>query len=127
MFSTELVWQCVKKNTCFMKKSNGFTLTSEPFNIMNMNTLKYSGLSAKKSIGMELIPSSSGKLIKNAKIIKKNSGSSTVRCPKKFTSKVSISNDFKQAKKTIKNQTSSRPDLKKAVIVRYKKIQKIKC
>lgn len=127
MFSTDLIWKCVKKNNCFLKKSNGFTLTSEPFNIMNMNTLKYSGLAAKKSLGMELVPSLSGKLIKNAKIIKKNSGPSTVRCPGKFTSKVNLSNDFKQAKKTIKSQALSRPDLKKVAIIRYRKIQKVKC
>ncbi|KAJ1608162.1 60S ribosomal protein L28 [Cryptosporidium canis] len=127
MFSTELLWQCVKKNSSFIKKSNGFTFTSEPFNIMNMNTLKYSGLAARKSIGMDLVPSSSGKLVKNAKIMKKNSGSSTVRCPKKFISKVNLSNDFKQAKKTIKKQTLARPDLKKVAIIRYRKIQKSKC
>ncbi|KAJ1613228.1 60S ribosomal protein L28 [Cryptosporidium canis] len=127
MFSTELLWQCVKKNSSFIKKSNGFTFTSEPFNIMNMNTLKYSGLAARKSIGMDLVPSSNGKLVKNAKIMKKNSGSSTVRCPKKFISKVNLSNDLKQAKKTIQKQTLARPDLKNAAIIRYRKIQKSKC
>ncbi|OII72248.1 60s ribosomal protein L28 [Cryptosporidium ubiquitum] len=127
MFSTELLWQCVKKNTSFIKKNNGFTFTSEPFNIMNLNTLKYSGLAARRSIGMELVPNSNGKLVKNTKIIKKNSGSSTIRCPKKFTSKVNLSNDFKQAKKTIKNQVLARPDLKNAAIIRYRKIQKAKC
>ncbi|CUV05501.1 unnamed protein product [Cryptosporidium hominis] len=127
MLSTELLWQCVKKNTSFIKKSNGFTFTSEPFNIMNLNTLKYSGLAARRSISMDLVPNSNGKLVKNAKITKKNTGSSTIRCPKKLISKVNLSNDFKQAKKTIKNQISSRPDLKNVAIIRYRKIQKAKC
>ncbi|KAF7458067.1 60S ribosomal protein L28 [Cryptosporidium felis] len=127
MFSSELIWQCIKKNTSFIKKSNGFTFTSEPFNILNRHSLKFSGLASKKSIGMELASNNNGKLVKKIKIVQKNSGSSTIRCPKKLRTETIISNNIKNAKKTIKSRLASRPDLMNAAIYRYRQIQKVKC
>ncbi|KAH7650515.1 60S ribosomal L28 [Cryptosporidium bovis] len=127
MFPTELIWEATKRNTCFLKKSNGFTLTREPFNLTNKHSLKYSGLAASKSIGMDLVENSNGKIVKKIVINKKNSGSSVIRCPKKFMGKVNVSNNVKCAKKTIKNQILSRKDLSVDAICKYKKLLKVRC
>ena len=127
MFPTELIWESTKRNTCFLKKSNGFTLTREPFNLKNIHSLKYSGLAAKNSISMDLVENSNGKIIKKIVIRKKNSGSSVNRCPKKFMGKVNVSNCIKQGKKTIRNQILSRKDLTVDAISKYRKLLKARC
>lgn len=53
MVSSELLWQCIKRNNSFVRKFNGVTFTAEPLNLINKNTLKYSGLANKHPIGLE--------------------------------------------------------------------------
>ena len=42
--SSQLVWQLVKNNNCFMHKGlNGVVLSKEPGNLYNVHCYKYSG------------------------------------------------------------------------------------
>jgi hypothetical protein len=48
MASADLIWQLVKKNNAFLVKRNGNSnasvqFSSEPNNLYNLNTFKYSG------------------------------------------------------------------------------------
>ena len=44
MSSSQLVWQIVKNNNCFMHKGlNGVILSKEPGNLYNVHCYKYSG------------------------------------------------------------------------------------
>lgn len=50
MASPSLLWGCLRNNSSFLVKRNGVQLTSEPGNVMNKNTFKYSGLCNEKTI-----------------------------------------------------------------------------
>ena len=42
--SSQLVWQLVKQNNCFLVKGlHGVQLSAEPHNLANVNSYKYSG------------------------------------------------------------------------------------
>eukprot|EP00243_Klebsormidium_subtile_P001596 TRINITY_DN1285_c0_g1_i1.p2 TRINITY_DN1285_c0_g1~~TRINITY_DN1285_c0_g1_i1.p2 ORF type:complete len:166 (-),score=52.14 TRINITY_DN1285_c0_g1_i1:158-607(-) len=56
--SSDLLWLLVKKHNKFLFKQGGGTtrqvqFTSEPNNLMNKNTFKYSGLANPKSVGIQ--------------------------------------------------------------------------
>mmetsp|Transcript_10818 Transcript_10818/g.27543 ORF Transcript_10818/g.27543 Transcript_10818/m.27543 type:complete len:151 (-) Transcript_10818:38-490(-) len=52
--SPALMWQCVRKGNCFLVKRNGAQLTSEPGNVANKNSFKYSGLANDRAVGIEI-------------------------------------------------------------------------
>merc|ERR1712241_301433 len=58
--SAELCWSIIRKNSCFLKKSCGLTLTKEPNNLTAINSFKFNGLVNKKTVGVEA-PTSGGK------------------------------------------------------------------
>lgn len=49
----DLIWEGVKKNNAFLKKSNGITLTSDPLNLVGLHKKKFDGLSGK-GVGLEV-------------------------------------------------------------------------
>merc|ERR1712001_20648 len=53
IMSAELCWSIIRKNSCFLKKSQGLTLTREPNNVTGLNSFKYNGLVNKKTVGVE--------------------------------------------------------------------------
>ncbi|KNC86328.1 ribosomal protein L28e [Sphaeroforma arctica JP610] len=50
--SSDLLWLITKDTSCFIKKSHGLCLNSEPMNLKNLNSFKYSGLCNKKAVGI---------------------------------------------------------------------------
>lgn len=49
MASPNLIWECVKANSCFIRKSpNMRVMTKEPGNLCGLNSFKFSGLANKK-------------------------------------------------------------------------------
>ncbi|XP_065675924.1 large ribosomal subunit protein eL28 isoform X2 [Hydra vulgaris] len=50
--SAELCWSVLRKNSCFLVKSQGLTLTKEPHNLTGLNSFKYNGLVNKKTVGV---------------------------------------------------------------------------
>merc|ERR1712216_379884 len=52
----EVIWACVKGNNAFLHKSkqggNKVQFSSEPTNLYNLNTFKFSGLANAKSVGI---------------------------------------------------------------------------
>ena len=54
----DVVWACVKGNNAFLHKSkqggNKVQFSSEPNNLYNLNTFKFSGLANAKSVGVAL-------------------------------------------------------------------------
>jgi large subunit ribosomal protein L28e len=46
--SSELVWQIIKNNNSFLVKRQGVQFSSEPNNLLNVNTYKHSGLANYK-------------------------------------------------------------------------------
>ena len=50
--SADLQWLLVRNNSSFLVKKNGATFTSEPNNLTQLNTFKYSGLANSKTVGV---------------------------------------------------------------------------
>ncbi|CAL8094798.1 unnamed protein product [Calicophoron daubneyi] len=51
--ASHLVWELVKKNNCFLMKSNGEQFSRDPLNLKGKNCFRYSGLVHKKAIGIK--------------------------------------------------------------------------
>ena len=51
--SSDLQWSIIRKNSCFLVKSLGTTLSKEPNNISGKNSFKANGLVNKKVVGVK--------------------------------------------------------------------------
>ncbi|EEA06863.1 uncharacterized protein CMU_015400 [Cryptosporidium muris RN66] len=128
MFPSEVIWQCVKRNSSFIYKSSGFTFTCEPYNITAINSLKYSGLANRNALGLDVKVNPNNQLIKKVQITKKKTGTcSTRRRPNRLVTTIKLSTDPRQVKEKIENAFSHRRDLVKTAKQKYKKILGIKC
>merc|ERR1712168_577695 len=112
--SAELCWSIIRKNSSFLKKSQGLTLTKEPNNLTGINSFKYNGLVNKKTVGIEA-PASGAKGVVMS--IRKTKGG---RHPAKALSKTTVRGS-RHAIKTIQNPLGAngyRKDLTKAAVKR---------
>ncbi|XP_065917023.1 large ribosomal subunit protein eL28-like [Dysidea avara] len=58
--SANLQWQCIRKSSSFILQKNGVTFSTEPMNLANKNSFKFSGLVNKKAVGIENGPEGKG-------------------------------------------------------------------
>merc|ERR1712189_131247 len=58
--SADLCWSIVRKNSCFLVKSLGKTLTKEPNNLTGVNGFSSNGYINKKTVGVDADPSGKG-------------------------------------------------------------------
>ncbi|XP_057292301.1 60S ribosomal protein L28-like [Hydractinia symbiolongicarpus] len=93
--SAELCWSIVRKNSCYLVKSLGKTLTKEPNNVTKINAFKYNGYVNRKSVGVDAAPGGKGVVL----TLKKTKGQNR---PLKALSKSTIQGS-RHAIKTIKN------------------------
>ncbi|KZZ90745.1 60S ribosomal protein L28 [Moelleriella libera RCEF 2490] len=59
--SSDLIWEIVRNNNCFLSKSNrngGVQFSHDPLNLTNKNSRKYAGFVNEKAIG--IIPNEKG-------------------------------------------------------------------
>merc|ERR1712159_131109 len=116
--SSDLLWALTKKNNAFLVKRNGLQLTSEPNNLMNKHSFKYSGLANVEAVGIEDNTRGITLKLKN----KKNAAN-----PKRNIVAVDLKKDFRKVATTIKNKTEGkfyRKDLSGAALARWYKIWK---
>merc|ERR1712168_591345 len=109
--SAELCWSIIRKNSCFLKKSHGLTLTKEPNNVTGINSFKFNGIVNKKTVGIESAPSGKGVVL----AVRKTKGA---RCPAKALSKTTLQGS-RHAIKTIQNTLNAngyRKDLTKSAV-----------
>merc|ERR1712142_561090 len=114
IMSAELCWSIIRKNSCFLKKSHGLTLSKEPNNLMAINSFKYNGLVNKKTVGIDA-PTSGAKGVVMS--IRKTKGQ---RRPATALSKTSL-HGSRHAVKVIKNTLGAngyRKDLTTAAVKR---------
>merc|ERR1712126_165911 len=95
IMSAELCWSIIRKNSCFLKKSHGLTLSKEPNNLTGLNSFKYNGLVNKKAVGVDAAVSGKGVVL----AIRKSKGT---RNPAKALSKTTL-HGSRHAIKTIQN------------------------
>merc|ERR1712139_762 len=116
--SSDLLWALTRKTNAFLVKRNGLQLTSEPNNLMNKHSFKYSGLANLETVGVEDNTRGITLKMKN----KKNSQN-----PKRNIVPVDLKKDFRKVAKTIRNKTEGkfyRKDLCKPALARWYKVWK---
>merc|ERR1712022_100031 len=97
--SSDLLWALTKKQNAFLVKRNGLQLTSEPNNLMNKHSFKYSGLANVEAVGIEDNTRGITLKMKN----KKNSSN-----PKRNVVSVDLKKDFRRVAATIRNKTEGK-------------------
>ena len=50
----DLIWECIRKNNCFLRPDTRVTLSAENGNMYSKNSFKYSGLTGKAA-GLKLV------------------------------------------------------------------------
>ncbi|KAI8882152.1 ribosomal protein L28e [Backusella circina FSU 941] len=111
--SSELVWQIIKNNNSFLVKRQGVQFSSEPSNLMNANTFKYSGLANYKSVGVN-------SAARGVRVTLKKAGKQ--QNPAKAQNATVIAKSRRQTSKSVANlvarATKYRPDLRAAAVAR---------
>mmetsp|Transcript_13875 Transcript_13875/g.45265 ORF Transcript_13875/g.45265 Transcript_13875/m.45265 type:complete len:146 (-) Transcript_13875:184-621(-) len=115
--SPEVLWKCVRKNTSFMVKRNGIQLTSEPGNVMNKNSFKYSGLANAKTV--DIAVDGEDAVTMGLKAPKR------IQHPKEAIRVTPLKKDFRRVARSIKTQVGGqwyRADLADMALARYSAI-----
>merc|ERR1712176_1123046 len=103
VMSSDLIWQLVRGNSCFLVKKGGRVFTTEPNNLLQINSPKYSGLSNKKVLGVDA--ADKGVTVTTTK-------RQTSRNPNKHLVKTSLKKDVARSLKAVKSiSKAQRPDL----------------
>lgn len=114
------MWQCVRNGNCFLVKRNGVQLTSEPGNVMNKNSFKYSGLANERAVDISM--DSAGKLSVGLKVPKRKS------MPKQSVRTIPLNKNFRAGAHSIKSQTTSacyRSDLADMALARWSALHRL--
>lgn len=122
--SDDLIWLLVKNSNRFLVKRNGnnnnsVTFSSEPNNLYNLNTFKYSGLANKKTVA--IAPAEGLSVVLTTTKTKKRNQ------PAKLRHNSLLKKDFRKMAKTVVNQVASngyRADLKSAALARLAAVHK---
>eukprot|EP00630_Chrysocystis_fragilis_P005429 CAMPEP_0197394412 /NCGR_PEP_ID=MMETSP1165-20131217/5167_1 /TAXON_ID=284809 /ORGANISM="Chrysocystis fragilis, Strain CCMP3189" /LENGTH=147 /DNA_ID=CAMNT_0042920117 /DNA_START=31 /DNA_END=474 /DNA_ORIENTATION=+ len=121
--SPALMWQCVRNGNCFLVKRNGVQLTSEPGNLANKNSFKYSGLANEKAIDISIDDSSEEpKLAMGLKAPKRKNQ------PKQNVRVTPLKKDFRRVAHAISSQTSGqwyRADLTDMALARWTALHRL--
>ncbi|PFH33143.1 ribosomal protein RPL28 [Besnoitia besnoiti] len=118
MVSSELVWQCVRRNHCFIRKFNGITLSAEPMNLTNKNTLKFSGIAHKQPLGLNR----HGENGSGIALVTVQKRSRAMRKPRKAVQVRKFVKCKKEISKVTQAVAAYRPDLLKTVTKKMKKL-----
>ncbi|CAO3640075.1 unnamed protein product [Mucor hiemalis] len=112
--SANLVWAIIKNNNSFLVKRQNVQFSSEPANLKNVNSFKYSGLANYKTVA--IIPNKArGVRVTLRKANKQQN-------PKKSINSVVIDKTRRQTSKSVANLIARgnkyRPDLRAAAVAR---------
>jgi len=100
----------LRNQSKFLVKRNGIALSSEPGNLKNKHSFKYSTLANSKAIGLERAEDGA---VLSTKL-------KTKKSPKGMFKKVTLKRDFRRVAKSIKGACASyRPDLEKDALARW--------
>merc|ERR1711908_172717 len=116
--SSDVVLGIIRKNSSFLVKRNFLELSSEPGNLMNKNSFKYSGLANLEAVDIQ----ANTKGITFSRKNKKNT-----HAPARNMVSVDLKKDFRKVAKTVMNKTEGanyRKDLTKPALARWYKIWK---
>mmetsp|Transcript_85511 Transcript_85511/g.135598 ORF Transcript_85511/g.135598 Transcript_85511/m.135598 type:complete len:138 (+) Transcript_85511:79-492(+) len=124
MAAPDLLWECVKNQSCFIKKRKNFpTMTTEPGNLCGLNKFQYSGLASKQVLGLD-----AKKVGKKESIIltTRSKRSSRQYRPGAVLVTTGIKKGKKQGPEQLKKiigSTWNRPELLETALKKYQKIK----
>jgi large subunit ribosomal protein L28e len=123
--SAELLWPLVRDHSCFAIKrkvsgrsgmgKHGPRFTTEPNNLMGINSFKWSGLVNAKTVGLTQAE-------KGVTLTKKTRKPTRLGAPNKMYNTVSLTKDFRRVANAIVKETQSnfyRADLTKAALAKW--------
>ncbi|KNC98629.1 uncharacterized protein SPPG_06311 [Spizellomyces punctatus DAOM BR117] len=114
--SSDLIWLLTRDQSAFLVKRNGVQLSREPGNLLNRNSLKYSGLAQKKTIDI----STAGT---NGAVVSVKKTSVPASKPSKSVSKTTLKKSTRAGAKSVRNIIRTyRPDLEKAALARLSRV-----
>ena len=124
--SPELQWQLIRNSHSFLVKRSGHTFSSEPLNLTNQHSFKFSGLANPRAVGVTLNADRT-RVVLQTRAGKKSSLSR----PSKSTVTQSLGKHFRngasRGAQTIKTNTAKsflRADLTNFAITRYHALRK---
>merc|ERR1712205_152168 len=115
--SSDVVWAITRKNSSFLVKRNFLELSSEPGNLMNKNSFKFSGLANAEAMDIQ----------DNEKGITFSTKNKNASQPKRHNVSMDLKKDFRKVAKTISKKTAGsnyRKDLSNTALARWYKIWK---
>eukprot|EP00747_Dinoflagellata_sp_TGD_P161585 gnl/TRDRNA2_/TRDRNA2_178195_c0_seq1.p2 gnl/TRDRNA2_/TRDRNA2_178195_c0~~gnl/TRDRNA2_/TRDRNA2_178195_c0_seq1.p2 ORF type:complete len:142 (+),score=42.85 gnl/TRDRNA2_/TRDRNA2_178195_c0_seq1:79-504(+) len=81
MVAGELLWECVRNNSSFIRKSpNMPTFSAEPGNLCGLNSYKYSGLANKNAFNLSSVKTGKKETIIATQTNKKDSRKARPKC-----------------------------------------------
>jgi len=117
IMSSAVQWELLKKSNRFLVKRNGVQFSSDPLNVTNVHSFKYSGLANSKAVGVNVV---------NNKVVLQTRRTRSVRRPAKSIISTPLNRHQRagsnRAAAVIKAATVGsfyRPDLTKHAIARY--------
>lgn len=122
------MWQCLRNGNSFLVKRNGVQLTSEPGNVMNKNSFKYSGLANDKTIDIVLdvvVQDGSTEVPKLSVGLK---APKRKHQPKQNVRITPLNKDFRRVAHTLASQTAGqwyRADLKDKALARWTALHRL--
>jgi len=111
-----LTWQLIRNNNAFLVKRNGAYFSSEPGNVANLHSFKYSGLANSRSVGIV------GQTTKESGVVlaKKSTKRSHLRKPTTTLNRLTLKRDYRRVARSIRNDLRAyRPDLRGAALARW--------
>jgi len=121
-----VIWGVIQNSNSFIVKRNGVKFSSEPNNVKNLNTYRYSGLVNPQTIGLTA-PSSASRTgdviltVKNRSLRKPKIALKRIPLVKKDAKKI----NFRKVARSVTNINKKyRPDLRKAVLARWTKLHR---
>ncbi|KAJ3290896.1 60S ribosomal protein L28 [Borealophlyctis nickersoniae] len=116
--STDLVWLLTRNNSSFLVKRNGVQFSREPGNLLNINSLKYSGVAPHKNV--DVAATDKGVVLS---LRKKGAANK----PVKSLHQVTLTTGARSAARSVKNVVKGyRPDLEKAALARVSRLLEVK-
>jgi large subunit ribosomal protein L28e len=127
--SADLVWSVIRNNSSFLVKRGGSQFSSEPGNLLNVNSFKYSGVANARTVDVAATADNKGVVLAKKKAAsRRRPGNLTLVCnclPLLATSlaKTTHKKGYRRVAKGLAAELKNfRPDLKKAALSRASRL-----
>ncbi|KAK2196030.1 Ribosomal L28e-Mak16 [Babesia duncani] len=115
-----LIFEIIKNNHAFIKKSGHKTFSLESHNVIGKNSATYTGFCHKPAVNISL-GSAGTKIYYDSRHLKKT------RRPQRMSKTIVLTKSLDELKRLRTLLRNSRPDVAKDVLVKFAKLTRAKC